>query len=327
MSVKSMGAISDIITSWAGSVQSGLMLLPMSEESGQMEIQPIVAEYLRGNASAIIEGNGVKMVTLPMSGDLTYLYSNFGIQNILKSLFGDIATSGDYTYHALENEPGNYVTVLIQKASTPVWTFNPCLFKQLTISGNANDSKILWSAEAVAKALDAASAESISGLLSNRQDGIISFQDLTIALAADSADPFSTGDLEISEFELSCGIPYSDEDHVSNQSDEIIEPKINGYREITLNLTFPRQTYATLLTYFNSKSTVGKLRLSFVSGSKEFHVLLPNVKVTELDEPIGGAEVIQTTAVLTATAASSTYAMDRSLISGNVTNEMEIIYK
>ena len=324
MSVLSIGAVSAVFTSWAGAVQSGADLLPMNEESGGLEITPIIAEYLRGSASAIIEANGTKKVMVPMSGDLTYLYTNFGIQNILKSLFGDLSTSGAYSYHLVEEEPGNYVTILVQKASSPVWTFNPCLFKQLTISGNANDSKISWSAEAVAKALDASSAESISGLLSNRQDGIIAFQDLTIALH--QTDPWNNGDLEISEFEFNAAIPYSEEDYVSNQDDEIIEPKINGFREITLNLTFPRKTYDTLATYFNNKALIGMVRLSFVSGAKEFHILLPNMKVTELEEPIEGAEVIKTTAVLTATTTQTT-SMARSLIAGNVTKEMEIFYK
>ena len=133
-------------------------------------------------------------------------------------------------------------------------------------------------------------------------------------------------DLEISEFEFNAAIPYSEEDYVSNQDDEIIEPKINGFREITLNLTFPRTTYDTLATYFNNKALVGMVRLSFVSGSKEFHILLPNMKVTELEEPTEGAEVIKTTAVLTASTTRTT-SMPRSLIAGNVTKEMEIFYK
>ena len=283
-------------------------LLPFNSESIDRVIAQIMSEYLTGLAGVdTMRGSSVS-VQGDIGGDAvwdTISTDPIGMERLIRGAMGDSARDSGNSlnqYFFAASVDDSY-TIAFNK-TVSAWELTGVKVGQLEISGAAGEP-IKWTVTLVAENLqrtgDAGITNAISAItaLSYTTPTQIIFDDLTFRLA-DQANAIAAGDqVSIANFSFKINNNISDpqfESGDANHADSTLtlEPLRNGLKEVTLDIELPRYTTDALFDWHND-STALQADLKFSSGSYEFNILLPNLKIVDSSAQIGGPELIAPT--------------------------------
>ena len=191
-------------------------------------------------------------------------------------------------------------TMAILKRAGVVWEQQGNKVSELEISGTSR-GKLEMSASLVAKNLLITgesgivnSPAAVSALASTDNPNPVSFDDLTIRIGEHGAALGASDQDCISDFTLSINNNLSDPQHCTAKSGENpifgIEPVRNGFREVTITLTFPRYDSDEFFLGL-SNETLYQIDIKAVRASDELNIYLPVAKVTSNIAQITGPEL------------------------------------
>ena len=225
-------------------------------------------------------------------GGATFLSSQniYSVQSALKSL-----TVGVNKYHG---------------STVKLWEAIGMKVKTLNIVGSASNEggKVSWNAELQGKKLyrtgDAGitnSASDVTNLAPTSKPENIMMSNLTFQIG-DQSNALAAGDqLGINGFEINIDNALTDPEYASITSSHSdgslpIEPERGDRNRVNFSITMPRLSSLQFFDNFNGNGSL-QAKLSFAqSGSKQFDIYLPYLKVMEDPAaPIEGAGIINHT--------------------------------
>lgn len=283
-------------------------LLPFTSESINRAIQQLEAQYLDGLAGRKNLKNSVVSVLGDMECELIWdeeAGDPIGIERLLRGALGasarDAATG--LNQYKTATAVGDSYTICFNKQVSN-WEIVSAKINTLTINGESG-GKGMISTELIGYDLlrtgDGGITNAIAavtGLGPTTQPENVAFDDLVFRIG-DQADALAAGDqYKIDNFELVVNNnliepQFSTVDSAHTNNLLTLEPLRNGQREINLALTLPRYDSDQLFTWLNS-ATALQADLKFTSGSYQFNILLPNIRmIGDPTAQIGGAELIK----------------------------------
>jgi hypothetical protein len=283
-------------------------LIPFTSESIARTIAQLQSEYIDGYAgrrrmynSIVSPAGGLEfeMIWDEITGGI------IGLERLIKGSMGASARDGSNNlnkYYFAEDIAASY-TIAFNKLVS-VWEAQGCKINALIISGEAGQ-KLKGSVEILARNLlrtgDAGivnAAAAITGISPTIVPQNVMFDDVVFRLG-DQADALASGDrLKISSFNLGLGNKLSDHEHASVDATNVdsslsMEFLRSGFRDVKLSITIPRYISDQILTWLNSKTAL-QADLKITSGSYQFNILLPNIKVAgDPAIPISGPELVK----------------------------------
>ncbi|NOY60300.1 MAG: hypothetical protein GXO75_15430 [Calditrichaeota bacterium] len=227
-------------------------------------------------------------------------------------------------------------TVALLKRSGIVWETVGAKINSLEISGSAADQILTWNADVIGGKLLVTGDSGITntsttfaGLTPANVPTPLLFSDLDFKLA-DTADALASGDkLNISEFTLTISNNLEDPKYATpdasthTDSSMPIEPKRNGLREVTLQVTFPRYDTESWIQALASATTY-QAQMTFSNGSYTFTIYLPTLVVQEPTAEVGGPEIFGQTVTFKAFYNDGQNTVMTDAASNNITGEIEI---
>jgi len=201
-----------------------------------------------------------------------------------------------------------YATLAFAKQIS-VWEIQGAKCKSFEISGSAQ-GKIQFSFDFVGRKLlrtgDAGivnTSSTFSGLTPTSDPTLMAFDHLLVRFASLGAPLAASDQINVSEFTLTVDNMLTDPTFSSPKSGEdalyTLEPIRTGKRKVTLKLTIPRYESDAAFTAFKA-NTAKQCDLKFTSGTNQFNIFLPNLRVDEPTAPVTGPEPIQQTFTLVA---------------------------
>lgn len=277
-------------------------VVPFTNESLNRAVEKLMNEYLDRTAGVKTAQNGNVSVTGDLTAELVFdeiTGAVIGIESLLYAAFG--ASSRDATNltnrYTLTDDINVSYTVAVNKGVS-VWEVQGAKINTLEISASAG-GKGKVSVGLIGKNLlrtgDSGivnTATVINGLAPTVEPTIMTFDQLTVELDTIASGALTSGDAQtVSEFTFTLNNNLSDPTFASG-STLTLEPIRNGFREVTLQLTFPRYEADTLLGYYNNNTEL-QAKLKFTSGSKLLNIYLPRFVVSDVPEAaIGGPEIV-----------------------------------
>lgn len=296
-------------TTWGTGVSVN-EVVPFTNESLNKAIEKLMNEYLDRTAGVKTAQNGNVSVTGDLTAELVYdeiTGAIIGVESLIYAAFGAAsrveypATSGNfYNKYTLADDISVSYTAAINKGVS-VWEMQGGKVNTLEISATAG-GKGQISVGLIGKNLlrtgDSGivnTVTTINNLAPTVEPTIMTLDQLTVRLDTIASGALTSADEQaISEFTFSLNNNLSDPTFASG-STLTLEPIRNGFREVTLKLTFPRYEADTLIGYYNDNTEL-QADLKFASGTKQFNILLPRLVISEVPEAaVGGAEIVPLT--------------------------------
>lgn len=255
---------------------------PFLSETLTDNFDQIPDEALEGKAGMRPHEQGIERAVGGFVGNWRYDTTQLLLQHFLGTL-----AAGQYTLD--ENLDDTGLTVAIQK-TVDVWTFPGYKPSQVTISGDANGIVQIAAENGVAKQLVLASGTNTTGVLAaltNSAENVL-FHEMTFQIA-NLDDHIAAGDaFSVSSFNLVINRNHAPADVNAQQ---VLEPKEDGRRQVTLSFQLPRYSANTFVTWHRSNTPIqGRIYFTDGAGTKEF--LLPHGRVTSAPPNIAGAGLV-----------------------------------
>jgi hypothetical protein len=283
-------------------------IIPFSSESISRAIQQFESQYMDGNVGRRNLKNSVVSVLGGLECELVWdddTGDPIGLERILRGFLGASARdSGDtLNQYKTANAVDDHYTICFNKQVSN-WEVVSAKFNTLTLNGEAG-GKIMLSTDIIGYDLlrtgDAGITNAIAAVtaLSNTdQPENLAFDDMIFRIG-DQTNALASGDqYKIDSFELVSNNnlmepQFSSVDSVHTDSLKTLEPERNGQREINLAVTLPRYDSDQFFTWLNSATGL-QADLKFTSGSYEFNILLPNIRIIgDPQAQISGVELIK----------------------------------
>lgn len=280
-------------------------VIPFTQEGIDKAIAQIIAQYLTGNAGV----DGIRGSNISVQGDLqgevvwdTISSDPMGNERLVRGALGASARdagNGLNKYYINSTIDDSY-TIAFNKAVS-VWELQGCKISKLQITGQAGGS-ITFTATIIAANLlrtgDAGIVNAASALtsLSYTTPTQVIFDDLTFRVGT-HGDALASGDqVSINNFTFTIDnkltepqFESGDSTHTNNKL--TLEPIRNDLREVMLEIELPRYTTDNFFSWYDA-STALQIDLKFATGSYEWNILLPNLKVIGTGAPIEGPGLI-----------------------------------
>jgi len=283
-------------------------IIPFTSESISRAILQLEAQYLDGNVGRSGLKNSVVSILGGLECELVWDEETgdpIGLERILRGVLGASArdaSNGLNQYKTASAVDDIYTLCFNKQVSN--WEIVSAKFNTLTLNGEAG-GKAMLACDIIGYNLlrtgDAGIVNAIAavtGLSNTNQPENLSFDDLVFRIA-DQANAIASSDqYKIDSFELVINNNLSEPQFSTvdaNHTDSLLtlEPKRNGDREINLALTLPRYESDQFFTWLNSATPL-QADLKFSSGSYEYNILLPNIKIIgDPQAQVGGAELIK----------------------------------
>lgn len=292
-----------------------------------IELVPFTAESIIGNRDVVTEayhhGQPVQKNYQPtykrVEGSLTCegLYDTMagdpiGIGSLLKSALGTVVWSATPTKN--EFQPAADLsavpfTIAFEK-QVSIWEAQGCYIRDFEITGSVADAKIVFTFNIMARELlrtgDSGivnTSTTFTNLVPTVTPVIMSFDQAIARIGAHGAALDADDQINVSQFRLTFDNALSELDFATPlngaSSLDPLEPIRSGKRNVNLEITVPRYSADTIFTAYNA-NTAQQFDLKFTSGTNEFNIFLPNVRIENPGAPIASAEFIQQTYTLKA---------------------------
>jgi hypothetical protein len=282
-------------------------LIPFSTEGINKTITQLESSYLDGYAGRRRIINSVVKVAGPLTVEAIWdeiTTGIIGIERLIKGALGSAARDAGNAlnkYYCDENLDESYTIAFNKQVS--VWEVQGCKISKLTISGKAGE-KVTLSVELMGRNLyrtgDAGiinASAAITGISPAVIPINIMFDDFVFRLA-DQANALATGDrYAIDSFELV--LDNKPSEHTFSSPDATVTDGLysheflrNDFRSVELSITLPRYTTDQVFTWLNNETAL-MADIKATSGSYQFNILLPNIKVKgDPAANIGGPNII-----------------------------------
>lgn len=283
-------------------------ILPFTSESISRAIQQLESQYQDGNVGRRGLKNSVVSILGGLECELVWDEETgdpIGLERLLRGFLGASARDAvnGLNQYKTANAVDDHYTICFNKQVSN-WEVVSAKFNTLTINGESG-GKILLSTEIIGYDLlrtgDAGITNAIAavtGLSNTNQPENLSFDDMVFRIG-DQANALAAGDqYKIDSFELVGNNnlmepQFSSVDSVHTDSLKTLEPVRNGQREVNLAITSPRYESDQFFTWLNAGTPL-QVDIKFTSGSYEFNILLPNIKIIgDPQAQIAGAELIK----------------------------------
>ena len=285
-------------------------IIPFTSESINKAIQQLESQYLDGNVGRRGLKNSVVSVLGTLECELVWdddTGDPIGLERILRGVLGASARDSGNSLNQYKTAAAidDIYTICFNKAVSN-WEIVSAKFNTLTLAGESGGKGTL-STDIIGYNLlrtgDAGITNAIAavtGLSNTDQPENLVFDDMVFRIA-DQANAIASGDqYKIDTFEVVVNNNLSEPEFstiASGHTNSLLtlEPVRNGQREVNLAITLPRYDSDQLFTWLNA-GTALQADLKFTSGSYEYNVLLPNIKI--MGDPtanIGGAELVKPT--------------------------------
>jgi len=283
-------------------------IVPFSSESINRAIQQLEKQYLDGTVGR----KGLKNSVVSVLGGLEceFIWDEesgdpIGLENFLRGFFGASArdAGNGLNQYKTANAVDDFYTICFNKQVSN-WEIVSAKINTLTIAGESA-GKFTLAVEIIGYDLlrtgDGGITNAIAAVtgLSNTDDPAAMVYDDLVFRIGDQANSLAAGDqYKIDSFELVCNNNLTEPEFStidSGHTDSLLtlEPVRNGQREVDLKITLPRYDSDQIFTWLNN-GTALQADLKVASGSYEFNMLLPNVKIVgDPTANIGGAELIK----------------------------------
>jgi hypothetical protein len=283
-------------------------IIPFTSESINRAITQLESQYLEGNVARRNLKNSVISVVGGLECELIFDEESgdpIGIERLLRGALGASARDAvnGLNQYKTANAVDDHYTICFNKQVSN-WETSSAKINTLTINAEAG-GKGMIATDIVAYNLlrtgDAGIVNAIAavtGLANTTQPENLAFDDLVFRIG-DQVDALTSADqYKIDNFELVINNnliepTWSTPDSVHTDSLLTLESIRNGFREMNLAITLPRYDSDQNFTWLNNDTPL-QCDLKFTSGSYEFNILLPNIKI--MGDPtaqIGGAELIK----------------------------------
>lgn len=268
-------------------------LIPFSSESINKTITQLESLYLDGYAGRRRITNSTVKVAGTLAAELIWdeiTTGIIGVERLIKGALGSAARDAGNSlnkYYCDEALDESYTLAFNKQVS--VWEAQGTKISKLTISGKAGD-KVLISADIMSRNLyrtgDAGivnASAAITGISPAVIPINVMFDDLVIRVA-DQANALATGDrFAIDSFELV--VDNRPSEHTFSSPDATVTDALytheflrDNFRLVELSISLPRYTTDQFFTWLNSETAL-MADLKFASGSYQFNILLPNIKM------------------------------------------------
>ena len=282
-------------------------LIPFSSESINKLIAKIESEYLDGNPGRKNLTNSLISIQGDLSGEMVYDEETgdpIGCEQLIKGVLGDSArdAANSINQYFCADDVDDHFTIAFSK-QVSVWEAASIKVNTLEIAGNIGE-KVTFNAggligEQLRRTGDAGIENAAAALnaLSPTLPTNIVLEDAVFRIGVIAAALDSDDETCIEGFSLSINNNLSDPQHATECSTNdssltTLEPLRNGRREITFTIQIPRYTADTFFGHLDDDAVL-HADLKFSTGSYEFNILLPYLKVDVPTAPIGGAELIK----------------------------------
>jgi len=287
--------------------------IPYLSESLSEQIQMIEDDVLIGTAGRNALNKGPISFTGKINTETRYTQKS-GSYFCGNDLLMALAMGGTHTYASSVNtlklgeNIGQFATIAIDK-QVAIWEFLSCYFGGFELSSKVGDY-LHCDFDVVAYNLLRSGTENeaaqFTALAASGGKRVL-FGDLTFRLG-DTADALAVGDnIGLKDFKLSLknnlsGPQFSSLDNSATHTDALLtrQPLRNGFREVTLEFSLPRYEssgWGTQLETWKAASTVLQFKglSSIDSAAKRFELNCPHVIIEDIQSPVTGPEVIETT--------------------------------
>jgi hypothetical protein len=268
---------------WAADWSAVTALAPFRSES-------IIAEYLRiqddnliGAAGRRQSDQGPLSVRGNLEADLDYY--NFGY-------FMECALGGeDNGLYTITDEPADIMRLEFDKQVSR-WRVGSAKVNAIEFSGKPGEAvKIVLELIASGIVQSATAFPSLS--LTNYKR--VGFGELLGGfMIGDLADALDTPDSQpVEEFKLRMERGLTDPEWDTTSPVTSLEPVINGFRKVTLDLTLSRYAMNTFMTWHDANTSL-QAGFSFISpAAKMVQFQIPQMKIISADYGIGGHSIIK----------------------------------
>lgn len=283
-------------------------ILPFTNESINRAITQLESQYLEGNAARRNLKNTVLSVVGGLECELIFDEESgdpIGIERILRGVLGASARDGanNLNQYKTASAVDDIYTICFNKQVSN-WESSSVKFNTMNITAEAG-GKGMITTEVIGYDLlrtgDAGIVNAIAavtGLANTTQPENLAFDDLVFRIS-DQVDALDGNDcMKIDSFELAINNNLIEPTWSTPCTDHTnplltLESIRNGFREVSLAIILPRYQSDQVFTWLNNDTAL-QCDLKFTSGSYEFNILLPNIKI--MGDPtaqIGGAELIK----------------------------------
>ena len=294
--------------SW-GSPSIGDEILTFISESLNRENEVLDSRYIDGQADI----KNTRNSSISVAGDIVLeaVYDTIagaikGMDSFFAFGLGAANFNSPFNEFSTTDQLDDSFTVGFLKKADSVWEAQGCKIQSLVITGSASGTLEITATIVGRNMLITGeggivnSPGSINGIVSTDNPNPIAFDDGVIRIGPHGGS-LGGGDARcISEFTLTIDNSLSDPtfstacDGNSDNARFSLEPVRDGFREVTLDLTFPRYNEDTFWTGLTNE-TLYQADLKFSRAGDEFNIYLPNMKVTSNLAPIGGPEIFPLT--------------------------------
>ena len=280
--------------------------IPFISESLIEEYERLTSEWLDGHSGYRPSDQGGKKVQGAFSCNLVYdlksgsefVGTDLPLAQVMGGFYFDTVLENSQI--TLSNDLLKFATIALLKGDTgsanSLWEFISAMGKGLTIEGDAlKDVRATfdWICYNVRRSSCTNTATDLTTLPTLTPNRLL-FSDITFRIATDFSDALAATDkLTISKFSLKLNNNLTDAEFGSPENTGhtdaqlTLQPKRNGFREVTFAITLPRYNADTWLDAQAGNSPV-QADLKFTDGTYNFYIYLPNMNVTKVSAPIGG---------------------------------------
>ncbi len=289
--------------------------LLLRSESINFENENLLHDYLEGNASIPTWQRAFEPVVGSVEIDIPY--TKLTSSEFVSGTTLIAAAMGVVTYNAgqgsneitMQDDLSKFITLAWDKDvhATRVWEAVSCYMNSMVLSSEAGQPlKATFDIQAYDLIIPgvASSTNTVSDLTSLPVDlpNLVMFDDFIFRIG-DHGGILGDGDrIGISSFTITLNNNLTDPgqttiDNTASHTDILqpIQPKRNGFREVTLEVVIPRYNADTFHVFQANDTPLQCDLLSTGPSSEEFDIIFPNLKVMSVETNVAGPEVVQQT--------------------------------
>lgn len=289
--------------------------LLLRSESINFDNENLMHDYLAGNASIPDTQRSFEPVSGSLEIDIPYTIKT-GIEFISGTTL-IAAAMGVVTYVAgqgsneitMQDDLARFVTLAWDKDvhATRVWEAVSCYINSMTLSCEAGQplraSFDIQGYDLIIPGVGA-STNAVSDLTSLPVDlpTLVMFDDFIFRIGDHGGVLGDSDRIGISSFSITLNNNLTDVeqttiDNTASHTDVLqpIQPKRNGFREVTLEIVIPRYDADTFHVFEANDTPLQCDLLGVGPGAEEFDIIFPNLKLTNVETSVAGPEVVQQT--------------------------------
>lgn len=288
-------------------------LIPFTSESLDDVFTVIPDEVLDGNAGEKVSARGGKVITGGIEVDCVYdtvAGDVYGIEALIFAAMGTATFSSGRSEYKIKDLLSTYLTVALNK-KVSAWEYVSCKFTGFSFSV-AKDVAAKMSFNVIPyqrlRTGQAGIVNAISDITSLAPTAVptkVAFPDLVFRIA-DDADALQASDkIAISSFNLNFTRELSAPDFATAEnsghtnSQLTLEPVETDRRKVDIAFTIPRYENEKFLDWVDDDELL-QSDLKFSSGSLEFNIHMPSLKLTGNPIPISDAGLLLQSVTATA---------------------------